>query len=168
MKTFPRLLILLAVLVSALPALADPWTSPDGTFSLTPPTGWTVNTQVPNTAVVAFMAPKADPGFHSNVNVMVIPVPPEVTLKVFTDENKKSLAKQNANIREDKAFKLGSNPGNLLVFDFTYQGTPLVSHTAYALVGNKIYQITGVSQPDNFKKYQGAFAEISRSLVVKK
>ena len=147
-----QLLLGLAALTTVSAAQAVTFSSPKEGYAITVPANWTQGSY-PGASVI-FMAPKALPGFHPNMNVMVQSLPQGMTLGQYHEV---SLAQIPQAFTEGKVLRVVKTTlGGVPAYDVTYQGQlksdkdKLLFEAVYAVKGQRAYLITTttlLSQP---------------------
>jgi hypothetical protein len=147
-------LIVLLFMVSCVQGYSD---SLDR-FSITPPTGWTVEDQAEG-VIVAFLGPQ-DPDIGTiNINVDIQET--SQTLESIVTNTKQSwlTTYSNYNLIIDRSLVINGLDGHELKISYTQDGASFMQDSALFLDNDALYQVTYLAGPTTYDTYSADWLE---------
>lgn len=126
-------------------------------FSITYPSGWVANDQVPG-AIVAFLSPTSGTGFSTNVNVVAQAAPGSVSLDAFTNATLKQLGQFVTGYRliSQQKTTLGGVPARQIAYTGQQGKFKLHLVQVFTLRGAKFFVVTLTATESQFKASEAA------------
>lgn len=150
-KVSTAILLMLLVLFSA--GSVQAYTNNTYGFSITPPTGWTV--EEPSYAAVVFLGP-IQGGFRVNVNIQVEGT--TLTLEQYVAYGKQNLQTfQDFHLISESPRTINNVSAYELVFTFTYSGVNVQEKQVCLVKYGKAFIITYAALPTTYQNYLTAF-----------